>query len=283
MGQFNSGYRRPDFSGSQNFGVPSNSSLAPVPASQPKSKTKLLIIVAAAGILLIGLFALLGALRTSNNREWEDIDVYNSLGVLADQIEDLDNFWEEYIGYDFSVIKEDYFVHSYFYLDDLEETYNDFRTAYENIKKIDDGEKYLDISLNNRIENLNVELEYVSETVSSDIAVLKNLKQAFEPKDKEGFNDKCSLDNQEYDYLIQIHDAQAKSILMEYKKSKCELEKIDVHTNPSLYAKILQDTFTQEIKFNDIFTSDLKPLEDNMDAIKEEIEELREDIYEKID
>lgn len=52
MGQFNSGYRRPNFSGSKDFYTSSSSSLAPISASQPKSKKKLLIIIVVAVIVL---------------------------------------------------------------------------------------------------------------------------------------------------------------------------------------------------------------------------------------
>lgn len=93
MGQFNSGYRRPDFSGSQNFGVPSNSSLAPVPASQPKSKTKLLIVVIAAAVILISIFATISNHSKKNNETDLDSQFRADLYELKWQY---DIFFEDY-------------------------------------------------------------------------------------------------------------------------------------------------------------------------------------------
>ncbi len=178
MGQFNNGYRRPNFNGNQNF-YASNSSLAPVPASQPKSKTKLLIIVAAAGVLLISLFALLGTLRNQHNskKTSSDIEFLDNLDTLRYDLIHFYQIYDSAIGVVPNISQKG--IMPFYGIEDVNTVFNKITEQEEVINRFDEKRSGFEPSMQAKITEFKEKLNKNLENMGYNIEFMLYFEQLF--------------------------------------------------------------------------------------------------------
>lgn len=232
MGQYNSGYRRPDFSGSQNFGVPSNSSLAPVPASEPKSKTKLLIIIISIAVILIVVFALIGGVRNGKKEEQaqSEDEFYGLIDQIRDEYSIYMNVYDEIIMNNNKVFSEDpskIIVTEESVLLDLFERRDEFNNLINELNNINNGKmKFLNDEQRNTFQEMTVEINKTNQDINQNISLYEDLYNSFimpinEQSQQNRPSQQCDI-NESALLMLKSDDEEIKTIADGYKKTYCD-------------------------------------------------------------
>ena len=243
MGQFNSGYRRPNFSGSKDFYSPSNSSLSPVPASQPKSKTKQIIIILSIGIVLVSALVIISTMRKSNSSE--DAWIPNeAVSDLRGEYKNFKNLYEACIGMEPSVRTYDTIIIGEC-APELNEALNSLKEAYDAFKEVN--------GLSDKKQSVEEYLDQNIPVFEKNIQIMNEFYAAFEELVKKIQTDWKCEHNEKIENLKQSENEYIKTSSQLYEKYFCTaVETYDVKTSNSEFENYIltNESVMEEIKQN---------------------------------